>query len=318
MMLFFQLFLRNYRLIDQFFDKTMSLTQLTGLIFLSFCLFSGLTTPAKAASNYFKEAQISDSLKKTEPANSIAWLKTGENRNILALNKPSQTSDLQGGVIILADLYQSPDWPVIVDGLRKRLPIFGWETLSVQLPVPVISPLSPEMDQLYSLTQKRIEAAISYFKNKNISNIVLIGISQSANFSIKYVESLPENSSDLQALIFIRAYDSDWLDSSNLIRNISLPTLDIIPQHDSKKVLNSAKKRLTAANFAGKLSKKTNISHLSAKVRELATNKTGNLRYRQEIINAANFQFEKQETELFKVIRGWLSVYAAGTKVTVD
>jgi len=299
----------------------MGITQLTGLLFLIFCLlfpFFGLSNHANAASNYYKENQISESLKKTEPADSIVWLKTGENRDILALNTRSQTADLQGGVIILADLYQSPDWPVIVDGLRKRLPVFGWETLSLQLPVPVISPSKPEMDQLYLLTQKRIEAAISYFKNKNIGNIVLVGISQSANFSIKYVESLPKDSTDLQALIFVRAYDSDWLDSSSLIRNIPLPTLDIIPQHDSKKVLNSAKKRITAANFAGKLSKNPKISHLSAKVRELAANKTGNLRYRQEIINAANFQFKKQETELFKVIRGWLSVYAAGTELTVD
>ena len=271
-----------------------------------------------ASSNYYLEEKISQSLKKTEKSENIVWLKTAEKKEILALLSPSNTVDLQGGVIILADLYQNPDWPVTVHGLRKHLPNFGWDTLSVQLPIPVAHPNNAELDKAYELTRQRIESAIAYFKARNINNINMIGINQSANFTLKYAETLPATDKQIQSIVCIRAYDSDWLISSELVKNIAIPLLDIYPEHDSDIILESAKKRLIAANFAGKLQTLTKPLELSAKVQKLAINKTGNLRYRQKSINGANYHFDKLEHTLFKVIRGWMAVYASGKEVEVN
>ena len=279
------------------------------------CVF---TQVSLASSNYFQEEKIAQSLIKSEKKENIVWLKTSEKREILALLSPSNSLNLQGGVIILADLHQSPDWPVIIHGLRLHLPNFGWETLSVQLPIPVGAPTLPELDDLYKLTEERINAAILYFKNKNISNINLIGLGQSANFGLKYAASLPEESDDIQAIVSIRAYDSDWMNSSELLRKVAFPLLDIYPEHDSDIVLNSAKKRLIETGFAAKLKTRPRSIDLSAKVQNLAINKTGNLRYRQKVINGANYQFDALEPTVYKVIRGWLGLYAAGSKVTVN
>ena len=295
-----------------------SLPSLKIIFFAHLLVFYLFSSPTFAGSNYFEEEKIALSLKETEEAENIVWLKTPEKRDILALLSPSNISSLQGGVIILADLYQSPDWPVTVHGLRKHLPNYGWETLSIQLPVPTSNPSNPELDEAYTLTQQRIEAAVLYFKNKNINNISLIGISQSANFSIKYTASLPEKNDDIQSLVSIRAYDSNWLVSSDLVKSISLPMLDIYPEHDSEIILKSAKKRLISAGFSAKMQARPRKLELSPKVQKLAINKTGNLRYRQKVINGANYHFDKLEPTLIKVIRGWLGVYASGTKVTVN
>lgn len=264
------------------------------------------------------ESQISESLKQTHNNNNIVWLKTNEKREILALTSPSNTSDLQGGIIILADLHQNPDWPIIVHGLRTKLPNFGWETLSIQLPVPTINPSNNEMDQIYELIRQRLESSITHFKNKNISNIALIGVNQSANFALKFIASKNKETPDIQSLITIRAFDSDWLTSSELVKNISINTLDIYPEHDSNMVLQSAQKRLIATNFAGKLNGQSPTLNLSPKVKKLAINKTGNLRYRQKIINGANYPFDNQEDTLIKIIRGWLAIYTAGRKISVN
>ena len=83
-------------------------------------------------------------------------------------------------------------------------------------------------------------------------------------------------------------------------------------------MLESAAKRLVAANFAGKLKAKPRFLKLSSKVQNLAINKTGNLRYRQKVINGADYQFDEEEQQLIKAIRGWLAVYVAGQEITVQ
>lgn len=317
MMLFFQPFIRIWRSIDRNLMLFHPKVTLQYVFWASLSLLFIFFNFAQASTNYFVEEKISESFKQTQESESIVWLKTAEKRDILALHSPSITSELQGGVVILSDLYQTPDSPVIVHGLRTRLPIFGWETLSVQMPVPPSNPSIPQLDSSYDLTRQRIESAINYFKNKNISNIVLIGISHSANFSLKYAASFTAENTKIQAVICIKAFDSSWLTSSDLIKNIAIPILDILPEHDSDVIHKSAEKRLYSAGFAGRLRAKPQTLALSKKVQALATNKTGNLRYRQKIINGANYQFHKQEDTLDKVIRGWMSIYASGTKVTV-
>jgi len=281
-------------------------------------VFAFLAQPAFANSNYFLEKQISRSLAQTEKKENILWLKTTEKPPILALLAPANTLEKQGGVIILADLFQSPDWPIIIHGLRTKLPDYGWETLSIQLPIPVYDISNAELNSTYELTRQRINSAIDYFKTNNISNIVLIGVGQSANFALKYVATLPVKDPKIQAIVSIKAYDSRWLTSSELVKKISIPLFDIIPEHDADIVLNSAKKRLIAANFAGKLKTNPRMLALSSKVQTLAINKTGNLRYRQKVINGANYHFDEQEYTLIKAIRGWLGVYASGKQIEIE
>lgn len=303
-----------------FFPRICHIRRMLFIIFIGTLIL--LSFPSMAGSNYFLEKKISLTLLESDRKKDIIWLKTGEARAILALKSPSKSAKMQGGIIILADLYQPPDWPVIVHGLRQYLPNYGWETLSVQLPIPNAAANTErsigEQNELYNLTQKRIDAAVAYFKNKNINNISLIGINQSANFGLKYAASQAIDSDNIQSIVSIRAYDSSWLVSSDLVKNISLPLLDIIPEYDNDIILLSAKRRLIAAGFAAKMNTRPRQVKLSPKVQKLAINKTGNLRYRQKVINGANAYFNHFEFTLFKTIRGWLGVYASGTKVTVN
>lgn len=53
---------------------------------------------------------------------------------------PGRSATPQGGVLILHDLEQHGQWPVLIAPLREELPDYGWTTLAIELPVPVSQP----------------------------------------------------------------------------------------------------------------------------------------------------------------------------------
>lgn len=301
----------KYRYLPHFKNIPFTIFRVFGLFLISY-------GHSFADNNYYLEKKISDALIEEIDKESIVWLKTEEKQEVFALFSSANISNLQGGIIILSDLFQTPDWPIVTHDLRVTLPNYGWETLSIQLPIPISTPSNTDLDDTYKLTTLRIESAINFFQTKNINNIVLIGISQSANFALKFTAALPNDNTDIQALVFLRAFDSSWLTSSDLVKQITIPMLDIYPEHDSGTFQKSAKKRLIASNFAGKLKSKPRFLDLSKKVQKLAINKTGNLRYRQKVIIGANYHFDKLKPRLIKAIRGWLSVYASGQEVIAE
>jgi len=327
MMPIFQLFLyckramfakiRQISAISKKFTEYMS-SRLCFLLILSL-----IGTSEALSSNFLIEYEFSESLIKQVDAEEIVWLETGIKRKTFALFTDAENIDIQGGAIILSDFNQHPDWPQITRQLRKALPRFGWQTLSIQMPIIENHPTNIELERQYNAVGSRIQAGIDHFKEKGVQNIVLIGRSQTANIAIRYTaeisqqiqdEENPEESA-IQALVCISAFDSPWLNVSESIRQIPIAILDIFGENDIPEVLMSAKKRLIASQFSAKLKHRPTTLPSSRKVQKLAINKTGNLRYRQAVIAGADHQFTRQDRELVKYIRGWLGIYAAGEEV---
>ena len=76
----------------------------------------------------------------------VVWLQgegaTGSGARFLGLYLPNASARNEGGLVILPDTAQHPDWPGLVSGLRRGLPAFGWHTLAIQLreaPAPVLA-----------------------------------------------------------------------------------------------------------------------------------------------------------------------------------
>jgi hypothetical protein len=84
------------------------------------------------------------------------WVGEG-NEPFLAVLSPQQGLDVKGGVILLHDQAQHPDWPGILHALRTRLPSNGWMTLSVAVPdfVPADTK-SPKSSETPPLTERRV------------------------------------------------------------------------------------------------------------------------------------------------------------------
>ena len=121
----------------------------------------------------------------------------------------------------------------------------------------------------------------------------------------------PENQTqaNIDALVFVSAFDDFSSNTSNYMKSIAIPMLDIFAEKDDVRVLSSAQARLVAARFASRL--KSDPQHLesSTKVQQLILNKTGNLRYRQIVVPGTDARFITQAETLNKAIRGWLNTH---------
>lgn len=282
--------------------STLSLKSLVALNLLIFCAISNAT-------NYDIERKISDSLNTKELSKEIVWLKIENKIDVFSLYKASTIPEIKGSVIILHDLNANPDWPNIIRPLRNNFPRMGWQSLSIQMPIYPEHPNNPLFEDNYKHMEERMFAGIKFLQNKgNAGPIILIAHGMAANMALKYLVENQQNEA-IQSVVIISAYDHAYLQGSDLIKKIRINMLDVYAQNDWVEVLVSGPRRLASANLAGPLGPTPNDVVKSAKVRTLALNKTGNLRYRQEIITGANHEFDGQNGELVKVIRGWVSRY---------
>jgi len=271
--------------------------------------FLFLHSQAVLATNYYIEEQISRDLQQVVDQKEIVWLDADQPLKHLALFKEAQGIDVLGSILILPDLSHHPDWPHIIRPLRNDLANHGWNTLSLQMPIKEKQASTIRLDKIYEIAEKRIKSAIDYLVKNENTNIIIIGRRHSANIAIKYLVEKQEDSEKIAALITISSFDTPWINSSQLIRELPIAYLDIYAQNDTPEVLIAAPKRLTAAKFAGQKIDKAPQLTLSPKVQQLAKNKTGNLHFRQAKINGAQSNFSQHEDTLFKTIRGWLKNY---------
>ena len=191
-----------------------------------------------------QEKQFSKQLVKEVTIGEAVSLPSGD-QEFLAIYTKTNAKNSRGGIILLHDLGAHADWPDIITPLRSELPLKGWNTLSLQLPILPDSTLPNEMDQVFIEIDARINAGIDFYAEKGIYNLVLIGHSFGAVAGYKYLDNKVDRRKEIIAFVGISLYN-DF--SINLVSmNLNIPILDIYGSRDFDKVLESAKHRILAA-----------------------------------------------------------------------
>ena len=253
---------------------------------LCFCLFFlSANTPA---SNIVREAAIEKHIKERLKSGTIVDLGEGKDA-FYGIYEESKLPLKQGGIILLHDIDQNPDAPQIIRPLRTLLTNNGWDTLSIQM--PLAGKLSSR-DTYYSLLPQsalRLNAALSFFENKNNTNLGLIGHGMGANMAVNFLSNTPRDS--LRGLIAI-GMDSENPIILDKLKKIQIPMLDIYGSLDFPFVLNTAaaRKRAVTLNAA-------------------------NLNYRQFKRLGADHYFTGLQKSLFTSVRAWLGKNIAGEEV---
>lgn len=278
-----------------------------------------LCTTATGA-DLWTEQQIARQLSEQHPGETL-WLDT-PGQPTLALHRQTSRRNIEGGVIILHDIGSNPARPGLTNELRTQLPRYGWSTLSVQMPHLKDLDSEPAVASLLEETRPRILAAIRQFKQRNILNLVLIGHGRSANLALGFLVTSDNIDTDISALVAIglssQRGSGDWRDAEAMLARSQVPVLDIYAELDRPAVTATQDARLAAAQLAGtRQPEELNLAR-TPKVKQLARNKTDNLRYRQIMIPSANSQFDAHSGRAIKRIRSWISVYAAGTEIPVE
>ena len=266
------------------------------------------------AYDLWKEKEITENLLPLINESKHLWLKLENGRKLFALYESNISQPKKGGVILLPNINSHVDWPSLIRPLRRELTLNGWQVLTIQSPSN-----SHNLDSIFLLglpeeIGRRINTAIDHYTSNNINNIVLIAHGHSANLAAQYLHEGSAQKGRILAFagISFRHYSlsSEWPDSNKNLERIKIPFLDIHGRLANPLVKEAAHQRLNSAHISGSGTGHRTKQPLTAKVAELAHNKTGNLAYRQIQLSNSDYNLNESNSNAAKIIRAWLSTHA--------
>ncbi|RLJ22161.1 DUF3530 domain-containing protein [bacterium endosymbiont of Escarpia laminata] len=231
--------------------------------------------------------QIVDAILDGEPV----WLEADGHR-FLSIHTETDAQETRGGIILLHGMGANPDWQDVIQPLRTLLPEHAWETLSIQLPVAASEASSREYLPLIPQAYPRIRAAIDFFKQRQNTNLVMIGHSLGARMGLEFLAT--EKPQAVRAYIAIglptpaRKEGNPVLEA---IGKVSIPMLDLYGSRDLESVVATAKQR------------------------QIAANKAAHPNYRQSRITGADHFFHGMESLLQQRVSNWIRRVAAGMEI---
>lgn len=214
-----------------------------------------LSQPLQASS--YREQQLSQALRAENKIGQAVDMTLDDNSQFLAFYTKADTPKSRGCVILLHGLDGHLDWPQIIGPLRRQLPRYGWNTLSIQLATLGNFHRPKDYQALYRDTSKRLGAALAFLEKRGIFNIVLLGHSLGGSMGLYHLGSMSDNfNKSIIAFIGIGMYDPDNIasefTSANAVAHLKIPVLDIYGELDSLKVIHAVAARKIAAAKAGK------------------------------------------------------------------
>ena len=250
-----------------------------GLVIVLMLLWGSLS-----ASDLVREQRIALELEETILVGYPLRLSTGE-LEFFAIHTESDSERIFGGAVILHGRGANPNWQDVVFPLRSRLAESGWETLSIQLPIAAPDEPEASTQALVAEAFPRIKAAIEFFRQRQIENIVLVGHSLGARMGIEYLASEP--SQNVRALVAIGLSGDNEKPVAGTgtllaLQKVKLPILDIYGSQDIESVLSTVTARATEAQRAD------------------------NRDYRQLEVPGADHLFSGLADELVQRVRAWL------------
>ena len=242
-----------------------------------------------AASDLARERRIADQISGALLLGEPLTLQAGDTP-FLAIYTRESTDYSHGGAIILHGRGAHPDWVDVVNPLRSELPEYGWQTLSIQLPVAAADASDWVYLDLIPEAAPRIAAAVDYLKQQGLSNLVLIGHSLGSRMGLDYLATgAPQ---ELRAFVAVGLSADSRKPREGVLRalgQIKVPMLDIYGSQDLRSVLGSAR------------------------VRQLAAREAGLPAYRQMRVEGADHFFTGLSDTLVARVRAWLGRVTPGT-----
>ena len=213
----------------------------------------------------------------------VVYLKdSSSNHEFMAIDQEPE-GDAKGAVIILHGRGFHPDWEDTIFPLRTQLPVEGWRTLSLQMPVLEKSAKYYDYVPLFSNASSRIESGIKYLKEQGVENIILFAHSCGAHMAMDWVR----NNGDDKITAYIGAGmgATDYkqhMEKPFPLDTMKIPVLDIYGEKEYPAVIKLAPSRLAMMKNAGnKISK-------------------------QVVVEGADHYFKDKGDELVKPVVEWL------------
>ena len=250
-------------------------------------LFFYVIAPILHASNLAKEKRWADQIVDALITGEAEWLPVGDLK-VLSIYTPSEVEPARGAAIIMHGIGVHPDWPDVIHPLRTRLPETGWATLSLQMPILPNEASGTDYLPLLPEVPPRIDAAVKFLQQQGFDNIVLIAHSLGTVMSSYYLNHQPTK--QIHAFVGISMSEigkDSRMSNVAMLKNITIPVLDIYGSQDEAHVRDYVQQRQQAARAAN------------------------NAAFRQIEIKGANHFYNGKENALLEVTENWLANYAS-------
>lgn len=205
-----------------------------------------------------------------------------------ALALPFLTPQPEGGVILIHDRGGHPDWPGVIAPLRRSLPNHGWATLSIEYPNG-----TPGFERRIARAVKRIEAALRFYNERQLFNVVLVGHGEGALAAAAYLADNPRSGISGFVAASLPTPPAS-VGGLVLLEGIQVPMLELYGERDRFEVVDGARERSRAVL------------------------RGGNAQYRQRLVAGADHFFSAMEPTLVEAVRRWLKRYCSGKKMELS
>ncbi|NOZ54043.1 MAG: DUF3530 family protein [Gammaproteobacteria bacterium] len=277
------------------FNQTPSKAWSFILHFFCIAISTSATIPPCQALDRKLEAQFIHELKKQIKTGKTIDLQQG-NTVFLGIYIPASSPRSHGGIVLVHNVGGHADWPEAIAPLRIELPKYGWNTLSIQLPLLPNEPRDTDYETLFADGASRIKIALDYFNTEGIYNVLIIGQGIGATIALDYIVKQKEQKNSVTGFVGLSMYDNAYnlTKLTSLLKNIQIPVLDVYGSLDTDQVISGILERKNSA-------KKFGISN-----------------YKQLKLIGADHRYTGTERRLVKRIRSWVDRYAPSVEIDIS
>ena len=204
-----------------------------------------------AKPDFERETRMVNEIEDSVMDGDVEYLPLKNDKEVFSIYMESDVDVPKGGVIILHSRGYHANWSSTIKPLRIGLAEKGWHTLSVQMPVLDKNAKYYDYVPIFPYAHERIDAALSFFKQRGIDNVVLIGHGCGAHMSMSYIDKYGDEK--ISAYIGIGMGATDY--KQKIVKQFPLdkmltPVLDVFAENDFPGVIRLSESRQDLMDIA--------------------------------------------------------------------
>jgi len=202
--------------------------------------------------DYDRETRMIGEIEEAVMDGDVEYLPLENDKEVFSIYMEPDTDAPKGGVIILHSRGYHANWASVIKPLRVGMADKGWHSLSVQMPVLDKDATYYDYVPIFPYAHERIEAAIEFYKQRGVDNIILISHGCGAHMSMSYFDKYGDD--EINAYVGIGMGATDY--KQKVIKRFPLdimlkPVLDVYGEKDFTGVVRLSESRKALMDISG-------------------------------------------------------------------
>ncbi len=202
--------------------------------------------------NIERENRMTSEIEDAVMDGNVEYLPISNDQEVFSIFMESDSEKPKGGIILLHSRGFHANWESVIKPLRVGLNEKDWHTLSVQMPVLEKSAKYYDYVPIFPYSHERIDAAVDFYKQRGIDNIILISHGCGAHMAMSYFDKFGDDK--VNAFVGIGMGATDY--QQKVIKRFPLdvmlkPVLDIYGEKDFPGVVRLSNSRKALMDISG-------------------------------------------------------------------